>query len=77
MYQYCLDKLIKLIPALSDVVMEYPCNCQIHNINPYTNRKEQQSIAGIIIHLNDGCKWSREQIADWLDSIDVELYFNV
>jgi hypothetical protein len=27
----------------------------------------------IIIHLNDGHKWSREDIADWLETLDLDL----
>lgn len=29
----------------------------------------------IIIHLNDAHKWSREAIADWLESLDIDLSF--
>lgn len=29
----------------------------------------------IIISLNDGSQWTREQIADWLDTLDVDLRF--
>ena len=31
----------------------------------------------IIMELNDWCKWSREQIADWLDTLDIDLRFGV
>jgi len=30
-----------------------------------------------VIHLNDSAKWTREQVADWLDSLDVDLSFPV
>ncbi len=29
----------------------------------------------VIIHLNDNQKWTREAIADWLDTLDVDLLF--
>ena len=31
----------------------------------------------IVMHLNDGHKWTREKIADWLDSLDVDLTINL
>jgi hypothetical protein len=37
--------------------------------------KNVNSIRNIIINLNDVHKWTREQIADWLDSLDVDLTF--
>jgi hypothetical protein len=39
--------------------------------------KNVNSIRNIIINLNDVHKWTREQIADWLDSLDVDLTFKV
>lgn len=30
-------------------------------------------LKGLIIHLNDEHKWTREQIADWLETLDVDL----
>lgn len=30
-----------------------------------------------IVNLNDSFKWSREQIADWLETLDVDLTFKV
>jgi hypothetical protein len=35
----------------------------------------QRSVHGAIIHLNDVHKWSRDQIADWLESLDIDLSF--
>lgn len=29
----------------------------------------------VIIHLNDSEKWTRNQIADWLESLDIDLEF--
>lgn len=33
------------------------------------------SLSNVIIHLNDGHGWSRERIADWLDTLDADLIF--
>lgn len=34
---------------------------------------ETGNLASLIPHINDHHKWSRERIADWLDSLDVDL----
>jgi hypothetical protein len=31
------------------------------------------SVADVVVHLNDVCGWTREAIADWLDSLDIDL----
>ena len=35
------------------------------------------SVWSMIQHLNDDHKWSRERIADWLDTLDVDLTFRI
>lgn len=37
---------------------------------PYSNR-----VQDVIVHLNDNHRWRREQIADWLETLDVDLTF--
>lgn len=63
-----------ICPALNEIV-KLPCGCLDENHMPLKNRLEK-----VIIHLNDrdehmGVKkeWSREEIADWLESLDVDL----
>lgn len=34
-------------------------------------------IWGTIIHLNDKARWTREQIADWLETLDQDLQFTL
>lgn len=41
--------------------------------HPITSR--QTSIYSIIIDLNDDERWTREQIADWVETLDVDLRF--
>ncbi len=41
----------------------------------YWVMSEPTQIANTIIHLNDDHRWTREQIADWLDTLDVDLRF--
>jgi hypothetical protein len=43
--------------------------------NPVTGK--EGSIENIIIHLNDHEKWSREQIADWLDTLPNQPVFEL
>lgn len=47
------------LPGIMERV-EYPCDC---------SKDSMAEIKYIIIHLNDAEKWSREQIADWLDEL--------
>ncbi len=44
-------------------------------IHPVTN--EVHRLKKVIISLNDIFKWSREEIADWLETLDVDLRFQV
>jgi len=57
-----VSKLSKLLPTLKSPT-KCP-QCKIENI------LERQ-----IIHLNDTHKWTREAIADWLESLDLDIEF--
>lgn len=35
----------------------------------------EDSLYGLIMHLNDTHKWTREAIADWLETLDADLEF--
>jgi hypothetical protein len=35
------------------------------------------TLAHLIVHLNDDHRWKRERLADWLDSLDIDLSFGV
>lgn len=59
--------LAQVMPATLSSV-GYPCDCKTYMEN---------SVQRVIIHLNDHDKWTREQIADWLDTIDLDLRFPV
>lgn len=45
-----------------------PCDC--HDLSGI-----QHTIRNIIMHLNDSHHWTRNAIADWLESLDVDLEF--
>lgn len=55
----------KLVPALSTVLKCPGKDCS----------HKEMTLSSIIVILNDRHKWTREQIADWLDSLDLDLEF--
>ena len=76
------------LPGVNTIV-KYPCNCPgpdvlipkygaINLSKPYPKKGK---IWGIVQHLNDSHKWTREKIADWLDELhdsgQVNLEFDV
>jgi hypothetical protein len=50
------DRRVKELPALREIVK-----------HPLTGRRD--TLKSVIISLNDGAKWTREQIASWLEEI--------
>jgi hypothetical protein len=64
------DELAELVPALTNRGLSWTCpdlSCD----PPY----RPDSLSAEIQHLNDQHEWTRESIADWLDSLDVDLTF--
>lgn len=61
------SSLANLLPGINEIV-KCPCECERFE-NGLGKIKE------IIIHLNDSHKWTREAIADFLDTLDVDLNF--
>jgi len=59
-------------PAL-DATVESPCVCPSvryeYGLRVQDGSKIRGSIGAVIIHLNDIDRWSRERIADWLDTL--------
>lgn len=41
----------------------------------HPQRGTQEELFAIIVSLNDRYKWTREQIADWLETLDLDLTF--
>lgn len=58
--------LTELLPGLSK-----PSVCPVKGCG------DLGTVRAVIIHLNDSHKWTREAIADWLDTLDVDLRFTV
>lgn len=74
--------LTALMPDIKRVV-SYPCgrrdgDCSQPAVgkddSPYEGKA---SVHDVIIHLNDTDRWTRERIADWLDTLDLDLRFPV
>ncbi len=59
--------LIEVIPALQQGA-SYPIEGSVSSLLP---------VSTIVLLLNDAARWSREEIADWLESLDLDLSFPV
>lgn len=60
------EKLQSLVPGLADVT-----RCPVKGCSSET------SLWYIIQHLNDAHKWTRERIADWLETLDSDITFQI
>lgn len=79
-----LDTLIRLIPDLQRYV-PYPCHCSVAIFSsltlttlpscPGTRGEAMLRLQETIIRLNDVCGWSRERVADWIESLPYDLTF--
>lgn len=69
----------KVIAAMGSVVPDIgqTVNCPAKTVNPNLSKDTDcvlsKSLSDLIIHLNDTHRWSREAIADWLESLDLDL----
>jgi hypothetical protein len=61
-------ELADLIPALHSAMVHCPVGCWEENSGG-------QSVSYTIQHLNDDHTWPREDIADWLETLDIDLTF--
>lgn len=67
------EGLPKLIPDIQTRI-----DCPGPNLRPTHHKdcsRKHLELFDAIMHLNDEHKWSREQIADWLDALDLDLSF--
>jgi hypothetical protein len=60
--------LKKLFPGLVELVTCPVCKNKDATIEP-----QQMQLDRAIIHLNDTHSWTREDVADWLESLDVDI----
>jgi len=62
-----LSSLATHLPGVKEIV-KYPCDC-------YSQTPVKHDLMEVIMHLNDADKWTRESIADWLDTLEIDLSF--
>lgn len=55
----------------ADQYIQSPCpkTCQYYD--------DRASLRWFIMHLNDDHKWTREQIADWIETLDIDTRFKI
>jgi hypothetical protein len=61
-----------VLPALETARVDCPA-CADDPRNP----SQEMILSSMVIHLNDTHRWAREAIADWLETLDVDLSFPV
>lgn len=73
-YEPSLSEVAKSLPGVLIEGMKCPApqDSLKNYCKPYT-----YSLYDCIIHLNDSHKWSRDQIADWLETLDIDITFKV
>lgn len=74
------NELAELVPALKSYARPCPAvRDQIHQATVPPGERcgciDPMLLKHLIQHLNDTHEWPREQIADWLDTLDVDLTF--
>jgi hypothetical protein len=62
--------LSKRLPGV-DKIVKFPCKCTV------PKHRFEDTLFQVIIHLNDDIKWSREAIADWIESLDINTEFKL
>jgi hypothetical protein len=64
--------LTELMPDI-DKPVAYPCKGT--TCHPRDVGESRSAVRSAIMVLNDTCKWTREQIADWIETLDLDLRF--
>lgn len=61
-----------VLPEIDQIRVACPVqNCDLAHV------ERSSTLFWMIVDLNDSHGWSRERIADWVDSLDVDLSFPV
>jgi hypothetical protein len=68
------EELAEVIPE----IMSFTAYCPSRGPNDeMCSPSEVHNLYRLIQHLNDEHQWTREKIADWLDTLDVDLTFKM
>lgn len=71
-------ELRRAVPGIGTQVACPEDDCYLRYVN--SDGKDIRYTGSVLItvtHLNDIHKWTRERIADWLDTLDIDLTFRV
>jgi hypothetical protein len=71
-----VSELAAILPALATHRLRCPLWMDDTTDTP-TACCWRKPLSEVIVHLNDHHRWTREQIAGWLDTLDVDLTFPV
>lgn len=71
------DPLALVCEAIKGLLTDAPYPCNPRGCREQRGRSEYGPIWWIIMHLNDEHGVSREAIADWLESLDIDLSFKL
>lgn len=63
--------LDKVFPVMNQLI-KCPVKRQMRPL-PFMKHEHWQFLGYMLIHLNDYHKWSRERIADWLETLDLDI----
>jgi hypothetical protein len=69
----------KIVSALSGAIPDANAevHCPVPQPNPcFMSDDDTRSVLDMVIHLNDSHRWTREQVADWLDTLSLDLSFS-
>lgn len=62
-----------LVESIPDLLNKVTCPCK----DKCVTSDGPKQIWQMVIHLNDKERWTREQIADWLETLDADLQFKL
>jgi len=65
--------LVKAIPALKTAKAK--CPVRKNKGKTFCSMPRTNYVVNLVVHLNDTHKWTREAIADWLETLDCDLSF--
>lgn len=69
-------ELVKLVPALNESTATCPDYMSNTYMRPTGCSPNQVALYIVVIHLNDNHGWSREKVADWLETLPIDLTIN-
>lgn len=69
------DAAVSSLPGLTATVKHPPIKENDLLPDCVWSNHDNTNLRNMIIHLNDSHRWTREEVADWLETLDVDLRF--